>query len=237
MTRATMSLDGGETRSSYGSERGVNWSAAAAALGLQGLVAVMLLSLGIVAQTEKVERQVILSVQARSDNPAPPANPAPAKREVKQEQQPQPKTEVIAPPPKIDVSFKPPAIAAAAEPQSAPTPPVAAAPSNPAPAAPAGGSGPVNVGNLSSNLLNGAAPSYPMGSRRKREEGTVVLRVIVSPEGRVTDVVVQQSSGYPALDSAALAAVRKWRWSPTLRDGRQVSVTGLVRIPFTLRDS
>jgi protein TonB len=64
-----------------------------------------------------------------------------------------------------------------------------------------------------------------------------VLRVVISPEGRVVEVSVHRSSGFPALDEAALAAVRKWRWSPTLRDGRAVSITGLVQLPFILHDS
>ena len=36
------------------------------------------------------------------------------------------------------------------------------------------------------------------------------------------------------LDKAALDAVRRWRWSPMLRDGQAVAVRGLVEIPFTL---
>ena len=226
-----------DTRSSYAAvRRSVNWPAAAAAFGFQALFLAMLLSLGIVAHKEKRERLTVLSVQERSDKPAAPSRPAPAQREVKPTVQPQPKTEVIVPQPKVDVQPNPPAIRVAAEAPADPSPPAAAAPA-PAPAAPAGGNGPVKVSNLASNLLSGGAPAYPMGSRRKREEGTVVLRVVVSPEGRVAEVSIHQSSGYPALDEAALGAVRKWRWSPTMRDGRTVTITGLVRIPFALRDS
>jgi len=64
-----------------------------------------------------------------------------------------------------------------------------------------------------------------------------VLRLVVSEDGRVTQISVQRSSGFAALDDAALAAVHKWRWSPTVRDGRPVAITGLVQIPFVLRDS
>ncbi|WP_321163790.1 energy transducer TonB [Sphingomonas sp. Leaf67] len=37
------------------------------------------------------------------------------------------------------------------------------------------------------------------------------------------------------LDKAALGAVRRWRWSPTIVDGRPAQVKGFVRIPFELR--
>ena len=76
-----------------------------------------------------------------------------------------------------------------------------------------------------------------MGSRRKREQGTVVLRLVVSEGGRATQILVQRSSGFPALDDVALDAVRRWRWTPAVRDGRAVVITGLVQIPFVLRDS
>jgi periplasmic protein TonB len=48
-------------------------------------------------------------------------------------------------------------------------------------------------------------------------------------------VSVARSSGFDRLDKAALDAVRRWRWSPTLRDGAPVSVRGTVDIPFVLQ--
>lgn len=232
-----MTADHRERQSGYADgRRGINWPAAAAALGLQALFAVMLMSLGIVAHGEKHERLFALSVRQQNEAPAAPSKPASPPREVKQAVQTPPQTEIVAPQPKVDLQPKPgPAAAAPTEPSDQGSP--AASASTSAQSAPSGSSGPMKVSNLSSNLLSGAAPSYPMGSRRKREEGTVVLRVVVSPEGRVAEISVHQSSGYSALDEAALGAVRKWRWSPTMRDGRPISITGLVRIPFTLRNS
>jgi len=152
-----------------------------------------------------------------------------------------PKAEVIAPTPKLQISTAPPVAAAervAEAPRPAPAPAASPAPAPPAaPSAPTSGSGPVAVANLTTNLLSGSPPAYPVEARHKREEGTVTLRLVISRDGRVSAISIQRSSGFPKLDEAALAAVRKWRWSPTIRDGRPVEISGLVRIPFVLRKS
>lgn len=63
------------------------------------------------------------------------------------------------------------------------------------------------------------APVYPLASRRARESGVVVLRVLVDTDGRPKLVEVARSSGYRRLDDAALQAMRKARFKPYLLDG------------------
>ena len=211
----------------------INWFGVACSLALQGVFLAVLISMGVVAVQTKHEALTVLDIRPQSRPAAAPAQPAPQRPEVKPVIQPQPRTDVVAPPPKIDIQPVSQPVSAAVEAPPAP----AAAPAPKAAAAPASaGSGPVSVANLNTNLMSGAPPSYPMGSRRKREQGTVVLRLVISPEGRVTDISVSRSSGFEALDDAALAAVRKWRWSPKMMDGRAVAITGLVMIPFVLKD-
>ncbi len=65
---------------------------------------------------------------------------------------------------------------------------------------------------------NPKAP-YPAESRMNGEQGTVLLRVRTTPEGRPSIVEVRQSSGYARLDLSAMETVRKWRFSPTPDDG------------------
>jgi TonB family protein len=48
------------------------------------------------------------------------------------------------------------------------------------------------------------APTYPLESRRLREEGTVVLNLLLGTSGRVEEIAVSASSGSPRLDKAAL---------------------------------
>jgi protein TonB len=94
--------------------------------------------------------------------------------------------------------------------------------------------GPVSVSDLSASMIAAKSPKYPIESRRKREQGTVVLTVVVGSSGSVVDVSIAKSSGFERLDKAALAAVRGWRWSPTVRNGQPVMVKGFVDIPFVL---
>lgn len=215
--------------------RHLNWPAIGVTLALEALFLGMLISLGVVSVTRvSEEMKVIRLLPTQEPPPAAPAQAAAEKPEVKPDPQPQPRTEVIVPTPKVELPPVSQPVVAATEPPPAP---VAAAPAAPKAAAATGaGSGPVSVANLNTNLLSGTPPAYPMASRRKREQGTVVLRLVISEDGRVADVAVHRSSGYPALDQAAVAAVRKWRWSPTMRDGRAVPITGLVQIPFVLKE-
>ncbi|GGG21747.1 hypothetical protein GCM10010964_07420 [Caldovatus sediminis] len=74
---------------------------------------------------------------------------------------------------------------------------------------------------------------YPPESERRGEQGTVVLLLHVDAQGQVAEVTLLSSSGYPALDRAAIAAARQWRFRPALRDGRPVGST--VRAPVTFR--
>ena len=56
-------------------------------------------------------------------------------------------------------------------------------------------------------------PDYPPTSRRLGEEGSVIVQVLVDPEGKVSDGKIQKSSGFPRLDEAALKhALRAWRF-------------------------
>ncbi|MGE3974054.1 MAG: energy transducer TonB [Bdellovibrionales bacterium] len=57
-------------------------------------------------------------------------------------------------------------------------------------------------------------PNYPMFSRLKREQGTVVLRFTVNDDGEVDKVWLHQSSGHKALDNEALNSHKHWRYEP-----------------------
>jgi protein TonB len=54
----------------------------------------------------------------------------------------------------------------------------------------------------------GIRPYYPLGARLRGEEGIVKVEVCVDPRGEVLDCAVAESSGYTALDNAALKAVK-----------------------------
>jgi len=64
------------------------------------------------------------------------------------------------------------------------------------------------------DILYRKHPLYPLASRKKGESGTVVLTVRLDAQGRVHEIDVRSSSGFPALDNSALSAVRAWRFDP-----------------------
>jgi len=75
-------------------------------------------------------------------------------------------------------------------------------------------------------------PVYPEIARNARVEGTVILEAVLDTSGNVTQLRVVRS--IPLLDQAALDAVRRWRYSPTMYGGRPVSVLMTITIRFTL---
>lgn len=83
--------------------------------------------------------------------------------------------------------------------------------------------------------LNADSPiEYPRGLFEQGIEGTVLLKLYVdSAGGLVSDSSqVFESSGYPALDSAALAGADQLRFSPALHDGDPVAAAFLQPIEF-----
>ncbi len=55
-------------------------------------------------------------------------------------------------------------------------------------------------------------PYYPLGARLRGEEGVVAVRVWVNSSGRALRCEVARSSGYSALDEAAMDAARRARY-------------------------
>ena len=82
-------------------------------------------------------------------------------------------------------------------------------------------------------MHNNRPPRYPDIARQNRWEGTVLLRLSIDAQGRVTNVEVARSSGYPVLDAEAAAAVRIWRGEPAMVDG--VAVPSEENLPVRFR--
>jgi protein TonB len=87
---------------------------------------------------------------------------------------------------------------------------------------------------INAAYLRNPAPRYPAAARRAGEQGTVTLRVLVSPDGLASRVAVEKSSGSPHLDAAALEAVKAWRFTPARRGVDAVESWMLVPIVFRL---
>ena len=83
-------------------------------------------------------------------------------------------------------------------------------------------------------VISATDPQYSKEARKARVEGTVLLWLIVGPDGLAHDIKVARSLGH-GLDQTAIEAVRTWKFKPGLKDGRPVPVQINVELNFRLR--
>ncbi|MDP2881872.1 MAG: TonB family protein [Azonexus sp.] len=146
--------------------------------------------------------------------PLPMAKPVP----VKTVQAPTPK----APTPVVEATQS-----------TVPTPAaIVAAPAEPKPVAPP--AEPVSQARFDADYLRNPAPPYPPLARRMGEEGKVILRVSVNPQGTADSVEIRTSSGSQRLDESAEKTVRNWKFIPAKRGDVAVQSWVLVPIIFKL---
>ncbi|WP_144635015.1 energy transducer TonB [Bordetella genomosp. 13] len=144
---------------------------------------------------------------APKPKPKPKPKPQP-KPQPKPEPKPEPKPQPVTPPPPSPVGEQ----KVTQAPRQAPQP-----------------SEPETLTNV--EYLGGQPkPNYPSISMRMREEGRVVVLVDINTQGLPETVRIDTSSGYSRLDESALAAVRKARFKPLMRNG--VALPARARIPF-----
>jgi TonB family protein len=78
--------------------------------------------------------------------------------------------------------------------------------------------------------ISGTAAVLPVEAKAAGVSGPVVCEIVVDETGTVTDVKVLKS--VPMLDAAAQAAVRTWRYTPSVVNGRAVAVRMTVSVEF-----
>ncbi|HQS69515.1 MAG: hypothetical protein B7Y36_00785 [Novosphingobium sp. 28-62-57] len=215
----------------YGEARRLNLPGIVLAVAVHLAIVPVLLSLGYHAVAKQEDRLVAINLSP----PPPPPAAAP--------DQPQPKRlETQITPPQVTPPV--PLIVPVTQPLALPIPdasppkaPVALA-APPVPSAnPAAVAAPsmVTSESLGTRMVSGRPPRYPVESRRRKEQGTVKLQLVLGLDGVVETIAIARSSGFDRLDAAALGAVRTWRWQPTLQGGVPVKVKGVVEIPFVLK--
>jgi TonB family protein len=89
------------------------------------------------------------------------------------------------------------------------------------------------VGSVTAaKIVTKVQPIYPPLARQTRIQGTVRLHTIVGTDGSVKQLEV--ISGHPLLVQSALDAVRQWKYSPTLLEGKPVEVDTTIDVIFAL---
>ena len=79
-------------------------------------------------------------------------------------------------------------------------------------------------------------PVYPATMREAGREGVVPIEAIIGVDGTVTSLRVLSAQVHPDFAIAATDAVRQWRFTPTLLNGKPVEVAMRVSITFSLAD-
>ncbi|HZQ00444.1 MAG TPA: energy transducer TonB [Reyranella sp.] len=158
-----------------------------------------------------------MQVSFVSETPPQPALPP----ERPQEQPPEPpQLESMIQPPTPDLTPpefpvpKPPPPKPVVQPKPPPPKQPPQQQATPAPAPPTQTAAPRPVTAEQVGYLARPNPIYPLRSRRIGESGTVNMRVLIDPSGRPSQVQLASSSGHPALDEAALSAMRAARFRP-----------------------
>ena len=94
---------------------------------------------------------------------------------------------------------------------------------------------PVSEPLYGADYLHNPKPDYPLMSRRRGEEGVVLLRVFVTADGDPREVQLKEGSGHPRLDRAAQEIVQKWKFIPAKRGNQPVDAWVVVPIRFSLK--
>lgn len=108
---------------------------------------------------------------------------------------------------------------------------------SPAPVVASLGHGPVNLpedADPPEPNEDNVQPEYPESARTTGQEARVVLKIVVERDGRVGRVQVLK--GEEPFVSAALSAVKGWRYEPAQLDGQPIAVFKIVNLTFQLRE-
>jgi protein TonB len=81
-------------------------------------------------------------------------------------------------------------------------------------------------------IMTQIQPVYPPLARQGHIRGSVLLRAVIGTDGKIKNLTA--ISGHPLLVEAAMNAVRRWIYRPTVLDGVPVEVNTEVEVRFGL---
>lgn len=159
--------------------------------------------------------------QVKPPEPQPQRTPMPKRVD-------QPKVQMVEPEVPVVSSFS--------LPVSPPEPPAAPPPAAPVIAPEMLSSAPrIQLPSSTADYLSNPAPAYPPVSKRLREQGRVLLYVLVDAQGAPVKIELKAGSGFSRLDDVALETVQRWKFVPGKRNGVAESMWVEVPIEFRLQ--
>ena len=85
---------------------------------------------------------------------------------------------------------------------------------------------------MEGSLIHRVDPVYPALAKAARVQGTVMLAAVIGTDGNVQKL--QVLSGHPLLTTAAIDAVRQWRYRPYVLNGSPIEVDTRITVNFIL---
>jgi TonB family protein len=82
-------------------------------------------------------------------------------------------------------------------------------------------------------LISKVEPNYTKKAKREKISGTVLLSLVIGPDGMAKKIAVIKGLD-SGLDKNAIKAVSKWRFEPGKKDGKPVFVQAHVEVQFRL---
>jgi protein TonB len=77
-------------------------------------------------------------------------------------------------------------------------------------------------------------PAYPPEMKKKRIEDSVIVRYVIGTDGRMKDVQVIDPAKQPVFNEATVAAIRRWRFRPMMKDGKPTEVVHELLVNFEI---
>lgn len=91
------------------------------------------------------------------------------------------------------------------------------------------------VGNENPRVTKKIEPTYPKNAKRAEKEGTVKLQATIGTDGKPKNIVALTNLGF-GLEAAAINALKKWRFIPGKKKGKDAEMTVSLEIKFELDD-
>ena len=83
-------------------------------------------------------------------------------------------------------------------------------------------------------VVSKVEPGYTDGARNAKIQGTVVLSLMIDPQGQPHNILVTRSLD-KGLDEQAIAAIEKWHFAPGIKDGKPVRAAATIEVNFRLQ--
>jgi TonB family protein len=88
---------------------------------------------------------------------------------------------------------------------------------------------------IPATALERQPPKFPVDAARNGNEGWVKLSFVVDENGAVVDPIIEDSSGIRDFEKASMRAIKKWQYSPAMRDGKNIEqCRNSVQLDFAL---